>query len=90
MKACTTLLISLMFAAGAASAADPAKPAQPTNSHAGHQAPADAFAKLDANADGLLSKAELSKHPMGGHAIMVDANKDGLLSPSEFAALEAM
>ena len=90
MKAWTTLLISLMFAAGAASAADPVKPAQPTSSHAGHQVPADAFAKLDANADGLLSKVELAKHPMGGHAVMVDANKDGLLSPSEFAALEAM
>jgi hypothetical protein len=57
--------------------------------HAEHQT-ADAFAALDTNKDGALSKKELAEHPMAAHVSMVDANKDGSLSKSEFAALEGM
>lgn len=58
--------------------------------HTAHQSAPDAFAVLDTNKDGALSKQELAKHPMAAHASMVDANKDGSLSKSEFAALEGM
>ena len=86
------LLSIAMIAAGSAVAADPVKPAAPATSraHGGHNAAADAFAKLDVNSDGLLSKSELAKHPMAEHASMVDSNKDGALSRTEFAALESM
>ena len=50
----------------------------------------DAFARYDANRDGVLTMAELARHPMGAHASMVDANRDGKLDKIEFAALEAM
>lgn len=46
-----------------------------------------AFAALDKNKDGYLSKAELAKHPMAGHFAMMDANKDGKLSPKEFSSM---
>lgn len=66
-----------------------------THAH-GTQAPrhgasaTDAFARMDINHDGFLSRAELAKHPMAAHAVMVDADKDGRLSRSEFKALESM
>lgn len=50
----------------------------------------DAFAQYDVNRDGVLTMAELARHPMGAHASMVDANRDGKLDKTEFAALEAM
>jgi hypothetical protein len=93
------LLLSLAAVTGAALAGDPPKassnPAPTTSdhskmSHGEHATNADAFAALDANKDGFLSKAELAKHPMAAHAGMVDSNKDGKLSKSEFAALEGM
>jgi hypothetical protein len=102
MKHVTSLLLlSLTFATGTALAADPPKEStKPTTvpmdhskmpmSHAGHEAAPDAFAALDTNKDGALSKSELAKYPMAAHASMVDANKDGLLNKSEFAALEGM
>lgn len=98
MKTVTSLLLVVAIAAGTASAAEPqktsTKPAAPTADHGkmtmpGHAAP-DAFTVLDANKDGVLSKAELEKHPMAAHAGMVDANKDGVLNRSEFAALQSM
>lgn len=93
--AASLLLFSLTLATGTALAADPAKPATHTAhaehaTHATHQTAPDAFAALDTNKDGALSKKELAKHPMAAHVSMVDANKDGNLSKSEFAALEAM
>ena len=51
---------------------------------------ADAFARCDQDRNGVLSMAELRKHPMGAHAAMADANRDGVLDKGEFAALEAM
>lgn len=48
------------------------------------------FATLDANKDGKLSKAELSKHKLGPHFDMLDADKSGTLSPTEFAAGKSM
>jgi Ca2+-binding EF-hand superfamily protein len=49
------------------------------------------FARLDANHDGKLSRAELpAKHPLAPHFEMLDANHDGSLSPGEFAAGRGM
>ena len=55
--------------------------------HAAH-APSSgvAFAKLDGNKDGKLSKAEMAKHPMAAHFPMMDTDKNGFLSPTEAAA----
>ena len=98
MKAVAPLLLLTIIATGTAFAAEPpktsTKPVAPTTdhgtmSHAGHATP-DAFVAFDTNKDGVLSKAELSKHPMAAHASMVDANKDGVLSRNEFAALQGM
>jgi hypothetical protein len=99
--AASLLLLSLTFASGTALATDPPKPStKPTpvtmdhgnmpKAHTGHEVAPDAFAALDTNKDGALSKSELAKHSMAAHASMADANKDGLLSKSEFAALEGM
>lgn len=94
------LLMSLTLITGTALAGDPPKAAtKPTAAtdhgnmsmaHAGHDTAPDAFAALDTDKDGALSKSELAKHPMAAHASMVDANNDGRLSKSEFAALEGM
>ncbi len=67
------------------------KPPAGMDHHAmGHAAPApgagNAFAKLDANRDGKLSKAEMAKHPMVAHFPMLDTDKNGYLSPTEAAA----
>ena len=81
------MLATLAIAAGSALAREPehAHADRPTTPPR-----ADAFAHYDADRDGVLSKAELAKHPMGAHASMVDANRDGKLDKTEFAALEAM
>jgi Ca2+-binding EF-hand superfamily protein len=94
------LLLLSALATGTVSAADPPKASSKSATtmehsktampHAGHDAAPDAFAALATNNDGVLSKAELAKHPMAAHASMVDANKDGVLSRSEFAALQGM
>ena len=99
MKTVLSLLLLSIIATGAAFAAaplqTPAKPASTTMDHSkmampAHDAPKDAFAALDINKDGFLSKAELAKHPMAAHAGMVDADKDGKLNRSEFDALQKM
>jgi Ca2+-binding EF-hand superfamily protein len=56
----------------------------------GSDAADDAFAKLDTDKNGVLSKAELARHPMAAHAAMVDANRDGSLDRKEFEALQRM
>ena len=97
MKTLLSLFLFSITAMGTACAAEPpqtpAKPAPTTMDHSKMAVPnstQDAFAALDANKDGFLSKAELAKHPMAAHAGMADANKDGKLSRSEFDALEKM
>lgn len=81
------LLAGTAFAAGVPQRADHAHvqhtvDAKPTQ--------ADAFARLDANKDDALSKAELARHPMAGHMAMVDADRNGVLNRGEFAMLEKM
>ena len=95
MKTAFPLMLLAIFATGTVFAGDPpkapTKPVTPTTDHSKHAGHApDAFAALDANKDGVLSKAELAKHPMAAHASMVDANKDDVLDRSEFAALQGM
>lgn len=50
----------------------------------------DAFARLDANKDGKLSRAEMAKDPKAAHFGMLDADKDGNLSPAEYANAKGM
>lgn len=85
------LLLSLSLPAASAFAV--AAPQHADHAPAQHTADAkqaDAFAKLDANKDGVLSKAELAHHPMVGHMAMVDADRNGVLNRDEFAKLEKM
>lgn len=86
-------LAALSLLAGAAFAG-----ASPQDAHHTHPqqskesvAPAaDAFARLDSNKDGVLSKAELARHPMAAHISMVDSDRNGVLSREEFARLQNM
>lgn len=51
----------------------------------------DAFARMDTNRDGFVSKAELpAGHGLRAHFGMVDKNRDGKLDRKEFAAGMAM
>lgn len=56
--------------------------------HATHAAAPSgpAFATLDSDKDGQLSKPEMAKHPMAAHFPMMDTDKDGFLSRKEAAA----
>lgn len=89
LTVCSALLLT-----GSAFAADhdhqaQAKPAAKAATAA--QASDPAFAKLDANADGFISKSELpAKHPLIGHFGMLDKNKDKKLDPQEFKAAKGM
>lgn len=92
-----TLAFGTAMAAGAPQSAPAAARAHAPTApamHAGHatasDAVDDAFAKLDIDKNGLLSKTELAKHPMAAHAAMVDANRDGNLDRKEFEALQKM
>lgn len=79
------MFAALVVATGDCLAGEPA--------HAAHTVQAEAkdtFAKYDADRDGVLTAAEVARHPMGAHASMADANRDGKLDKAEFAALEAM
>ncbi len=97
MKQVSILLLATALAAGNALAGPQSNSHE---SHAGHGTSAvtpaqpvpstKAFDALDADKSGLLSKAELAKHPMAAHASMVDANNDGSLSREEFTALQKM
>lgn len=51
-------------------------------------APAGAFAKLDKNGDGMLSREEVAGHPrLAADFDKLDINRDGQLSPAELAVL---
>lgn len=89
------LAASLMLIAGVAFAGDPPHAAMGQGaSHATSQEPRahvdDEFSRLDVNHDGVLSKAEMAKHPKAAHMAMVDENRDGVLSRDEFMELEGM
>lgn len=81
------MFAALIIATGDCLAGNPSQTAAtpPVN-----QQLSDSFAHYDTDGDGLLSKPELAKHPMGAHASMVDANRDGVLDKREFAELERM
>lgn len=91
MKHASLFILSLTLATGIAFA-DEGKSAPEHASVAGSSeaATVDAFATLDVNHDGVLSKAEMSHHPKSAHMAMVDEDQDGTLSREEFAALEGM
>ena len=81
------MFAALIIAAGDCLAGDP--PQSPTTLSTKQQQ-ADNFTHYDTDGNGLLSKPELAKHPMGAHGSMVDANRDGVLDRREFAELERM
>ena len=80
------MFVALIAATGDCLAREPEHASPP---HAESQS-VNAFTRYDVDRNGLLSKVELLKHPMGAHASMADANRDGALDKAEFAALEAM
>ena len=98
------LALSLFFAMGSALAADPVKTDKPAAAqpmdhskmdmshgqmdHSKMQG--DAFAKLDTNKDGKLSKSEMAKHPKAAHFSMLDTDRNASLSPAEFAKSSGM
>lgn len=98
------LAVSLLFSTGSALAADPVKTDMPASSqpmdhskmdmshgqmdHSNMQG--DAFANLDTNKDGKLSKFEMAKHPKAAHFSMLDTDKNASLSPAEFAKSSGM
>lgn len=98
------LAVSLLLAAGSALAADPVQTGKPaatqpmdhskmdmSHGQMDHgKMSSDAFAKLDTNKDGKLSKAEMAKHPKAAHFSMLDTDKNSSLSPSEFAKASGM
>jgi Ca2+-binding EF-hand superfamily protein len=98
------LAISLLVATGSAIAVEPVKIAKPTaaqtmdhskmdmsHGQMDHsQMTDDAFAKLDANKDGKLSKGEMAKDPKAAHFSMLDTDKNGSLSRAEFAKASGM
>ncbi|MEQ1511510.1 MAG: hypothetical protein ABL934_02395 [Lysobacteraceae bacterium] len=98
------LVVSLLLATGSAFATDPVKPSKPaattpmdhskmdmSHGQMDHsKMSSDAFAKLDTNKDGKLSKAEMAKHPKAAHFSMLDTDKNASLSPAEFAKASSM
>ena len=61
-----------------------------TGASGGSSASSDAFAKLDSDKDGMVSKKEASKDKgLTAKWNTLDTNKDGKLDPGEFAAFEA-
>lgn len=96
--------LSLLFAMGSALAADPVKTDKPASSQAMDHSKMDmshgqmdhgkmqgeAFAKLDTDKDGKLSKVEMAKHPKAAHFSMLDTDKNASLSPAEYAKASGM
>lgn len=72
MRNLLTAIFGLTLVAGAAFAASPTTPV---------------FYQLDTDADGSLTRAELTRAPYSGvNLTRADMNKDGSLSESEYAA----
>ena len=88
----SALAITLLLASGSALAADPAKTDKPAAAQPMDHSKmtGDAFAKLDTNKDGKLSKIEMAKDPKAAHFSMLDSDKNGSLSPAEFAKASGM
>jgi len=98
------LAISLLVATGSATAVEPVKTDKPAAAKpmdhskmdmSGDQMDhskmsGDAFAKLDINKDGKLSKAEMAKDPKAAHFSMLDTDNNGSLSRAEFAKASGM
>ena len=98
------LAISLFVAIGSAIAAEPVTTDKPAVAKTmGHskmdmshgqmdhsQMTGDAFAKLDVDKDGKLSKSEMVKDPKAAHFSMLDTDKNGSLSRAEFAKASGM
>ena len=94
----------MLVATGSATAVEPLKTDKPTAAKAMNhsrmdmshgqmdhsQLMGDAFAKLDANKDGKLSKVEMIKDPKGAHFSMLDTDKNDSLSRAEFAKASGM
>ena len=90
----TGILSILALAGRLAVAEDAAKPGEPGKPGEGKRpSPEEIFKKLDANADGSVSKDEFMAGPRakqdpakgGEHFTRMDTDKDGKLSKEEFA-----
>ena len=80
-------LAALLGAAAFAASAQTKAPAEPTSAKANVAVEA-AFADVDANKDGKLSKEEAAKLPAIANKFeQLDKNKDGFLSVEEFGAV---
>ena len=90
MKHVSLPILFLCLVAGAAFAGEPKGEPAHANPVAAETTPPDEFSKLDLNHDGVLSRAEMSRHPKAAHMAMVDEDQDGTLSREEFAELEGM
>ena len=88
-------LVSLLCVAGVAFATEAPGVSADSATGSSNQAhdlasAVDEFSNLDTNHDGVLSKAEMVRHPKAAHMAMVDENRDGVLSRDEFAELDDM
>ncbi len=64
---------------------------KPRGTDASTQTAAQAFAALDTNGDGRVSRADIpAGHPMAAHFAMADEDGDGSLDAKEFAAHHGM
>ena len=84
--------LSLVFAMGQALAADPVKTDKPAAAQPMDHSKmsGDAFAKLDINKDGKVSKVEMARDPKAAHFSMLDTDKNGSLSQAEYARINGM
>lgn len=96
MKYASLTFAALLLASGVAMAGNTAviphgsSADQPEHVQTASVQPADEFAALDTNHDGVLSKDEMSRNAKAAHMAMVDENQDGVLSRDEFAELKDM
>ena len=80
------LLVSILTSASLAMA-QPGQGAKANGPQNGRMTPAEKFAKLDTNRDGVISKAEAAvAGRFAKHFDRLDANRDGMLTVAELAA----